>query len=83
MQQEQNMSLSNRYIRLAAALAIVGIVITQVPMKSGIAQAQDGYPDQNGGLFSLKGGNGVVLGIKDRGAFWRLGGNRAFRPRRS
>ena len=56
------MSLSNRYILLAAALAIVGIVITQVPMKSGIAQAQDGYPDKNGGLFSLKGGNGVVLG---------------------
>lgn len=74
------MSLNNRYIRLAAAVAIIGIVMTQVPMKSGIAQAQDGYPDQNGGLFSLRGSNGVVLGailVGAGGAVLTAGGSAA------
>lgn len=56
------MKFQNRFVRLAAALAIVGIVVAQIPMRSTIAQAADGYGDSKGGLISLEGGSGIVLG---------------------
>lgn len=55
------MKFHNRFIRLATAVGIVGIVATQVPTRSSVALAADGYPDTRPG-FSLKGGGGVVLG---------------------
>jgi len=53
------MKFQNRFIRLAAAMGIVGVIATQIPTRSSIAFAGDGYPDKNPGL---KGGGGVVLG---------------------
>lgn len=56
------MKFQNRFVRLGAALAIIGIVISQIPIKSTIAQAADGYNDNTRGLFSLKGGGGLLAG---------------------
>lgn len=56
------MKFQNRFIRLAAALAIVGIVATQIPSRTSVAFAQDGYPEKSDGLFTLKGTGGLLLG---------------------
>ena len=74
------MKFENRFIRLAAALTIVGIVVTQIPSRNSVAfaQVQDGYPDKNNGFFSLKGTGGIILGAiivgAGSGAILRAGG---------
>ncbi|MFM7321197.1 MAG: fasciclin domain-containing protein [Armatimonadota bacterium] len=61
------MKLSQRFVRLAAALGIAGMVAIQVPLRggSGIAMAQDEYPSLNGGgtfaAISQVGGYALVL----------------------
>lgn len=55
------MKFQNRFFRLAAALAIVGIVATQIPSRTSIALAQDACTNaKTNGIF--KNAGGVVLG---------------------
>ena len=56
------MKLKNRFIRIAAAFAIVGIVALQIPARPSVSLAADGYKDTGGGLLSFKGAGGVAAG---------------------
>nr|WP_309692690.1 fasciclin domain-containing protein [Armatimonas sp.] len=48
------MKLKNRFIRIAAAFAIVGIVALQIPARPSVSLAADGYRDTGGGLLTFK-----------------------------
>jgi uncharacterized surface protein with fasciclin (FAS1) repeats len=58
------MKFQNRFVRLGAALAIAGIIASQIPMGSSSANAADPAPPDDGysrkGLFSFTGFGGVV-----------------------
>ncbi|WP_395095020.1 fasciclin domain-containing protein [Armatimonas sp.] len=62
------MKLKNRFIRLAAAFAIVGIVALQIPARPSVSLAQDGYRDTGGGLLNFQGAGGVAAGAVIVGA---------------
>ena len=62
------MKLKNRFIRMAAAFAIVGIVASQIPSRSAVSLAQDGYRDNGGGLLQFKGTTGAITGAVVVGA---------------
>lgn len=56
------MKLKNRFIRMAMAFAIVGVVASQIPARPSVSLAADGYEDPGNGLLSLKGAGGVAVG---------------------
>jgi uncharacterized surface protein with fasciclin (FAS1) repeats len=60
------MKLKNRFIRMAAAFAIVGIVALQIPARPSVSLAADSYVDSGGGLLS--GAGGVAAGAVIVGA---------------
>ena len=54
------MKLKNRFIRIAAAFAIVGIVALQIPARPSVSLAADGYKDTGGGLLTFKNAPTVI-----------------------
>lgn len=56
------MKLKNRFIRMAMAFAIVGVVASQIPARPSVSLAADGYTDPGNGLLSLKGAGGAAVG---------------------
>lgn len=62
------MKLKNRFIRMAAAFAIVGVVASQIPSRPSVSLAADGYKDGGGGLLQFKGTTGAVTGAVLAGA---------------
>ena len=57
----------NRIWRMVSALTIVGIVASQIPSRSAVSLAADGYPESNGilqqSLVSVVAGGFVVGGV--------------------
>ncbi|MBB6050473.1 fasciclin domain-containing protein [Armatimonas rosea] len=56
------MKFKNRFIRMAMAFAIVGVVATQIPARPSVSLAADGYVDNGNGLLTLKGAGGAAVG---------------------
>lgn len=66
------MNRSNRIVRLVVALSIAALIGAQIPVRSGTALAQDGYPNKTnrfGTALSVG-----LLGVGLVGAFRRGGG---------
>lgn len=75
----QNKFSKDRLTRFAFALAVCGAIASQVPTRSGVVLAQDGYPESAGGLLDIQGKNtvgAVVLTGLGAGAARSLGGIR-------
>lgn len=64
------MKLKNRFIRLATAFAIVGVIASQIPSRPSVSLAADGYIDPGTGVLSLKGAGGVAAGAVLVGAVY-------------
>ena len=64
------MKLKNRFIRMATAFAIAGLVAAQIPSRSSVSMAADGYTDGDSGLLNLKGAGAVVAGTVAAGAVY-------------
>jgi uncharacterized surface protein with fasciclin (FAS1) repeats len=56
------MKFKNRFIRMAMAFAIVGVVASQIPSRPSVSLAADGYVDRGNGLLTLKGAGGAAAG---------------------
>jgi uncharacterized surface protein with fasciclin (FAS1) repeats len=79
------MKFKNRFFRMASALAIVGIVASQIPSRSSVSLAADGYPESNallqkslqnvlvGGLI-VGGAASIIKGSSGGGVFGGGGG---------
>ena len=57
------MKLKNRYIRIASALAIVGLVASQIPSRPSVSLAANNYTSDPGtGVVNTKAATGIAFG---------------------
>lgn len=70
------MNLNSRAFRMVSALTIVGIAASQIPTRSSVSLAADGYPksNNNAGTIALAVGGAAVL-AKVAPSIVRIGGN--------